>query len=64
MGCEYAENGGFTSEACRQFTGPEIFPAPVRLMVGLMFRTAAKKNFIKVSKEWGCTKPLDYRPYQ
>ena len=64
MGCEYAENGGFTSEACRQFTGPEIFPAPVRLLVGLMFKTAAKKNFIKVAKEWGCTKPLDYRPYQ
>ena len=64
MGCEYARNGGFTSEECRKFTGPEIFPAPVRLLVGLMFRTAAKKNFIKVAKEWGCTKPLDYRPYQ
>ena len=64
MGRVYAAEGSFDSEECRKFTGPEIFPAPVRLMVGLMFKTFAKKSFIKVAAAWGCTKALDYRPYE
>ena len=64
MGREYAATGGFQSEKCKKFTGPEVFPAPIRLLVGLLFKTAAKKNFVKVARAWGCTKPLDFRPYQ
>ncbi|MCR5733670.1 MAG: NAD(P)H-dependent oxidoreductase [Lachnospiraceae bacterium] len=63
MGREYAANGDFQSEKCRKFTGPEILSAPMRLFVGIMFKTAAKKGFEKVAKGWGCTTPLDDRPY-
>ena len=63
MGGIYGRDEGFMSEECRKFTGPEIFPAPVRLLVGLLFKTAAKKSFIKIAEGWGCTKPLDDRPY-
>lgn len=63
MGRIYAETGNFDSEACRKFTGPEIFPAPVRVLVGLMFKTFAKRGFKQAAKSWGCTKPLDDRPY-
>ena len=64
MGREYAAAGSFDTEKCRKFTGPEVFPAPIRLLVGLMFKTAAKKGFIKAAAAWGCTKPLDYKAYE
>lgn len=64
MGCEYAVNGNFHSEKCRKFTGPEILSAPVRLFVGLLQKTLARKMFAGIAAGWGCTKPLDYRPYQ
>ncbi len=63
MGREFAKNGDFTSDACKKFTGPEIFPAPVRGIVGLVFKSVAKKGFIKIAQTWGCTKPLDDKPY-
>ncbi len=63
MGREYAKNGDFRSEKCKAFTGPEVFPAYVRVLVGLIQKIFAKKMFVKVAKSWGCTKELDYRPY-
>lgn len=63
MGRIYGRDGAFTDEACKKFTGPEIFPLPVRLLVGLVFKTFAKKMFQKKAQEWGCTRPLDDRPY-
>jgi len=63
MGRIYGRDGAFTDEACKQFTGPEVFPFPVRLLVGLMFKTLAKKSFNDMAKKWGCTKPLTDRPY-
>ena len=63
MGREFAANGDFNSEKCRKFTGPEIFPGYVRLLVGLLFKSAGKKGFGKMAAGIGCTKPLDYRPY-
>ena len=47
MGRIYGRDGAFTDEACKKFTGPEIFPLPVRLLVGLVFKTFAKKMFQK-----------------
>ncbi|MBP5491456.1 MAG: hypothetical protein J6Y08_01290 [Clostridiales bacterium] len=64
MGRIFGQKGNFEDEECRKFTGPEIFPAPVRLLVGLMFKTFAAKSFEKTAKEWGCTRPLKDRPYQ
>ena len=64
MGREFAARGDFFSERCRKFTGPEVFPVHVRLLIGIMFKTAAKKGFRQVAAGWGCTEPLDARPYQ
>ena len=62
MGEVYGKNGDFFDDECKKFTGPEIFPAPVRMLVGIMFKTFVKSAFKKTAKEWGCDKPLDYRP--
>ncbi|MBR5426389.1 MAG: hypothetical protein IK106_07680 [Clostridiales bacterium] len=63
MGRIYGRDGAFTDEACEKFTGPEVFPFPIRLLIGLMFKTMAKKSFNDMAKKWGCTKPLTDRPY-
>ena len=63
MGRIYGRDGAFTDEACKAFTGPEVFPLPIRLLVGLMFKTLAKKSFKDTAKKWGCTRPLTDRPY-
>ena len=64
MGSIYGRDGSFDAEDCRKFTGPEYFPLPVRLMVGFIFRTFARKGFTKMAASWGCTEPLDARPYE
>ncbi len=63
MGREFSANGDFYSEKCKKFTGPEIFPAPVRFIVGLVFSSIAKKGFAQMAESLGCTRPLDYRQY-
>ena len=64
MGREYALNEGFESEKCKKFTGPEVFPLKIRIIVGAIFATFAKSNFKKIAKRNGCTKPLNYKPYR
>ncbi|MCR5094870.1 MAG: hypothetical protein K6B72_12960 [Lachnospiraceae bacterium] len=64
MGREYAANAGFDTEKCKAFTGAEILPAPVRLLLRVVFRTIGRTMFTRIARGWGCTKPLDYRPYQ
>lgn len=61
MGELFAEGDGFFREEAKKFTGPEYFPLPVRLMMGLIFKTFAKKTFQKVAASWGCTVPLDQK---
>lgn len=63
MGVIFGKNGDFNSEECKKFTGPEIFPAPTRLLIGTIFKTVAKKGFAQIAKGLGCTTPLDFRPY-
>ena len=63
MGREFSANGNFNSDKCKAFTGPEIIPAPVRLLVGFFFKTAVRKSFEKDAASLGCERPLDYRPY-
>jgi hypothetical protein len=64
MGREYAKTGGFESDKCKAFTGPEIFSFPLRVMLGVVFAVFAKSGFKKISQGVGCTKPLDYKPYK
>ena len=63
MGEVYGESGDFFGEECRKFTGPEVFPKHIRVLIGIMFKTLAKSGFKKIAKEWGCDQPLDVRPY-
>ncbi len=64
MGELFAEGDGFFREEAKKFTGPEYFPFPVRLMMGLIFKTIAKKMFQKVAASWGCCVPLDERVWE
>ncbi len=59
MGKLFAEGDGFFREETKKFTGPESYPLPVRLMMGLIFKTLAKKMFQKAAASWGCRVPLD-----
>lgn len=62
MGELFAEGDGFFRKEAAKFTGPERFPAPVRIMLQFVFKTFAKKRFVETSKKWGCTTPLDAKP--
>ena len=64
MGRIFGRDGNFNAGECRKFTGPEIFPAHIRLLVGLIFMTVAHRGFDKIAEGLGCTKPLNYRPYE
>ena len=64
MGRIFAMDGHFFSQECRNFTGVEVFPLPTKLLLMAFFRTVQRKMFQKVAKKWGCTKPLDYKPYK
>lgn len=62
MGRVFAVKNGFDNEEAKAFTGPEVFPKSVQLLLQIMFHTFAKRSFKKVAKSWGCTKPLMDRP--
>ena len=63
MGEIYGETGDFFSEECRKFTGPEVFPLHLRIMLSIIFGTVGRIMFWKIAKGWGCDKPLNYKPY-
>ena len=63
MGREFAANGGFESEKCRQFAGPEVFPVYMRWMIGLLQKTIGRHWADRIAREFGCRVPLDLRPY-
>ena len=63
MGALFAAREGFCCEDAKKFTGPETFPFPVRILLQLIFRTVARKRFGKVAATWGCTTPLDAKPW-
>lgn len=64
MGKLFAEGDGFFREEAKKFTGPEYFPLPMRLMMGLIFKTLAKKMFQKAAASWGCRVPLDEKVWE
>lgn len=64
MGKLFAEGGGFLCEEAKKFTGPEYFPFPIRLMMGLIFKTFGKKIFQKAAASWGCRTPLDEKVWE
>ena len=59
MGRLFAEGDGFFREEAKKFTGPEYFPLPMRLLIGLIQKTLAKKMFQEAAASLGCSTPLD-----
>lgn len=64
MGELFAEGDGFFREEAKKFTGPEYFSLPMRLMMGLIFKTLGKTMFQKVAASWGCSVPLDEKVWE
>ena len=47
----------------RKFTGPEKNPWFVHLLFRLFIKRLVRKNFEHFAQQWGCTRPLDDKPY-
>ena len=63
MGRIFAQSGNFFIPEAKKFTGPEQYPWLVRKMVSLLFMKKVNKGFEDFAKSWGCTRPLDDKPY-
>ena len=63
MGRLFAQNGNFLNPEAKKFTGPEQYPWLVRKMVSLLFLKKVNKGFEDFAKSWGCTRPLNDKPY-
>lgn len=63
MGKAFITENGFKEETVKKFAGPDYFSLPMRVMLQIMFKTVAKKRYASVANEWGCKKPIDYRPW-
>ena len=64
MGKLFAEGDGFFREEAKKFTGPEYFPLPMRLLIGLIHKTIAKKMLQKAAASLGCKVPLDKKVWE
>lgn len=64
MGEYFIEQGGFLAPEVKKFTGPEQIPGPFRILIKVLFKLVLKKKFKEFAKEWGCTEPLDSKPYK
>ena len=64
MGTFFIEKGSFLSPELKKFTGPEQIPWPFRKLIKVLFKLVLKKKFKEFAKEWGCTEPLDSKPYK
>ena len=63
MGLSFAQNGNFMTPEAQKFTGPEKNPWIGLLLFNLIFKRIVKKNFERIAQEWGCTEPLNSKPY-
>lgn len=63
MGQSFASHGNFMTTGARKFTGPEKNPWFVHLLFRLFIKRLVRKNFEHFAQQWGCTRPLDDKPY-
>ncbi|MBO7082581.1 MAG: hypothetical protein J6W30_01910 [Bacteroidales bacterium] len=47
----------------KRLTGPEQYPWLLRKMVSLLFLKKVNGEFEQFAKDWGCTRPLNDKPY-
>lgn len=59
----YVKDNGFSREVAKKFAGPDYYPLPIRILLGIMFKTTFVKKMEGVALSLGCTKPLNYRPW-
>ena len=64
MGRLFAQKGNFHTPEATKFTGPEQYPWLLRKMVSLLFLKKVNGEFEYFAKDWGCTRPLDDKPYR
>ena len=63
MGLSFARNGNFMTPEAQKFTGPEKNLTIGVFLFNFIFKRIVKKNFERIAQEWGCTRPLDDKPY-
>ena len=63
MGRSFAAQGNFRTPEARKFTGPEKNPRFVHLLFKLFIKRLVRDNFDYFAKQWGCTRPLNDKPY-
>ena len=63
MGRLFAQKSNFLTPEATKFAGPEQYPWLLRKMVSLLFLKKVNEEFDNFSKDWGCTRPLDDKPY-
>lgn len=63
MGLFFAQHGNFMTPEAKKFTGFEKNPKIGILLFNLIFKRIVKKNFERIAQEWGCSEPLDRKPY-
>ena len=63
MGQSFVHNANFMTSEAKKFTGPEKNPWIVRLLFPLFFQRIVRKNFERIARQWGCTRPLDDKVY-
>ena len=64
MGKAFVNENGFREETVKRFAGPEYFSFPMRVTLQIMFKTVAKKRYAAAASEWGCKKPIEYKPWE
>jgi hypothetical protein len=63
MGRLFAQTGNFLTPEATKFIGMEQYPWLVRKMVSLLFLKKVNGEFEQFAKDWGCTRPLNDKPY-
>ena len=63
MGRLFAQKGNFHTPEAAKFTGPEQYPWLLRKMVSLLFLKKVNGEIEQFAKDWGCTRPLNDKPY-
>ena len=63
MGKLFAQKGTFLTPEAERFIGPEQYPWILRKLVSLLFLKKVNGEFDNFAKGWGCTRPLNDKPY-
>ncbi len=63
MGKLFAQKGTFLTPETERFIGLEQYPWILRKLVSLLFLKKVNEEFDNFAKGWGCTRPLNDKPY-